>query len=96
MIGMKTNHVQEAPMTLARIAAVLAVLWIGAIALLCLRSWPTLPLDLDARDPALLAVYRRAGLLHAVQYAVAALVPAALLLVAARLAGRRRGAASPD
>lgn len=83
-------------MTLACIAVVLGMAWIAAMAVLCLQSWPTIPLDLDARDPALLAAYRRAGLVHAVQYAVAALVPAAVMLVAARLLDRRRGAAAPD
>lgn len=76
-------------MTFARVAVVLALVWIGAVALLCLQSWPTIPLDLDARDPALLAIYRRAGLLHAAKYAVAALVPAALLILAGRRMGRR-------
>ncbi|MEW5963251.1 MAG: hypothetical protein AB1749_06765 [Pseudomonadota bacterium] len=83
-------------MTLARAAVVLGLAWIAAMAVLCLQSWPTIPLDLDARDPALLAAYRRAGLVHSVRYAAAALVPAALLLVAARILDRRRGAPSGD
>lgn len=84
-------------MTLMRVAAALSVLWIGAMAVVCVQSWPTIPLDLDARDPALQAALRRAGLMHALKYAVAGLAPAALLVAVAWWGARRRtGAGRPD
>lgn len=76
-------------MTVRLASWILATLWIAAVAYLCLAAWPTIPLDLDAKDPALQAAYERARLLHAVRYALAALVPAALLLAVARILTRQ-------
>lgn len=84
-------------MPLVRGAALLSVLWIGAVAVICVQSWPTIPLDLDARDAALQAAFRQAAVLHVLKHAGVALAPAALLIGAARwIAGRRKRADRAD
>ena len=57
----------------------LSVLWIGAVTYAALTSWPTLPLDLPARDPQVQAALARAMRAHVVRHALTALVPAVLV-----------------
>ena len=64
--------------------------WIAAVAYVAWRGWPHVPLDISATDPATQAAHRAAVVRHAMTSAATALVPAALLIVLARLIGRGR------
>lgn len=67
----------------------LCLIWIAGVGYTALQSWPTLPLDVPARDPQVQAALARAVNAHIVRHAIIALGPA-LVLVAAALILRRR------
>ena len=61
----------------------LAVLWAAGVAYVALGSWPTLPLDLPARDPQVQAALSRAIQNHVIRHAVVALLPMLIVVAAA-------------
>lgn len=70
---------------------VLAIVWCGALAYTASQSWPRVPLDISANDPATRAAFQRAVQAHVVQHAVIALGGAVVLIGGAWLVSRRRG-----
>ena len=70
----------------------LSVAWIGGVAYVCSRAWPSIPLDLSPNDPETRAVFGRAVNSHVVRCALLALVPplvlAAVGWLGTRLASR--------
>ncbi len=62
----------------------------AAVAFLCVRAWPGLPLDLPAGDPQVQAAYARAVTDHVVRYGLLAVVPPLLLLGLGWALGRPR------
>lgn len=65
----------------------LSLLWAAGVAYVAATSWPTLPLDLPARDPQVQAALARAVQNHVIRHAAVALLP---LLIMALLAVFRR------
>jgi hypothetical protein len=72
------------------IAGLLAIAWIGAVAAGAASTWPRLPLDLPAGDPAVAVAYRRAVTEHVVRAATTALLPVLVLGLALWLRRRTR------
>lgn len=72
-------------MTSLRLAVwlLISLLWIAGVAYLALGSWPTLPLDLPARDPQVQAALARAVRNHLIQHVAVALIPLIALLATA-------------
>ncbi|HKZ97117.1 MAG TPA: hypothetical protein VJ045_09065 [Hyphomicrobiaceae bacterium] len=69
---------------------VLSIIWAGAMAYLCIASWPEVPLDISAIDPATVVALRAAIIRHAGLYALLAIGPPVLLFVLGRgILGRK-------
>lgn len=77
-------------MTLRIAVWTLAVAWLAGAAYLCWAGWPTIPLDVAAKDPAFQAAYQRAINQHVLRYALTGLLPAAILLLVSRFFSRRK------
>ncbi len=76
---------------LSTLAPLVATVWIVTVAYLAWRGWPHVSLDLSAQDAATEAAYRTAIARHLAAHALLAVIPAGLLLLAARfVAGLRR------
>ncbi len=75
---------------LSMLATVAAAAWLIAIAYLAWRGWPHVSLDLSAKDPATQAAHQAAVARHAAIHAALAIVPAAVLVLIARLIANRR------
>ena len=67
---------------------VLAVIWFGGIAYVCLSIWPSIPLDISANDPATRAAFARAVRAHVIRYTALGLAPPLLLLALGSLIAR--------
>ena len=63
---------------------VVSIVWAGAMAYLCTASWPHVPLDISAADPATAVALRAAILSHVGLYGLLAIGPPLLVLLAAR------------
>jgi hypothetical protein len=72
--------------------ALLALIWTGGIAYVCLSTWPAIPLDISANDPATRAAFARAVRAHVTRCAVLGLAPPLLLLALGWLVSRLRPA----
>lgn len=72
--------------------ALLALIWIGVIAYVCLSIWPSIPLDISANDPATRAAFTRAVRAHVIRYTVLGLAPPLVLLALGSLIARLRPA----
>jgi hypothetical protein len=59
----------------------LSLLWVGAVAYVCYASWPQVPLDISAIDPATVEALHAAILRHAVLYGLLGAVPPLLVLL---------------
>ena len=68
----------------------LSLLWAAGVAYVALGSWPTLPLDLPARDPQVQAALSRAVQNHVIRHTAAALLPILIVLSAATWRWLRR------
>lgn len=68
--------------------ALLALIWIGVVAYVCLSAWPAIPLDISANDPATRAAFARAVRAHVIRCSVLGLVPPLLLLALGWLIAR--------
>lgn len=70
---------------------VLSLIWTLAVAASCWMTWPAVPLDMSASDPATVEALRKAGFAHALRYGILAAVPPAIALIASRFLcpGRR-------
>ena len=68
--------------------ALLALIWIGGVAYVCLSIWPAIPLDISANDPATRAAFARAVRAHVIRCSVLGLVPPLLLLALGWLVAR--------
>ena len=71
-------------MTSSRLAVwlLLSLLWAAGVAYVALGSWPTMPLDMPARDPQVQAALARAVQNHVIKHAAFALIPLLLVLTA--------------
>lgn len=67
---------------------VVSTIWIGAVALSGVGAWPAVPLDMSTADPQVRAVYDKAVASYAAQWALTALGPPLVLLVAGWLGFR--------
>ncbi|MBL8566699.1 MAG: hypothetical protein JNM89_13370 [Hyphomicrobiaceae bacterium] len=74
---------------LSTLAPIIAAAWIVTVAYLAWRGWPHVSLDLSAQDAATQAAYRTAVMRHLTAYAVLAIAPAGLLVLAARFVANR-------
>ena len=63
---------------------VLSLGWVLAVGSFALQSWPYMPLDISHTDPATLAAYDDAVLVHAGKHAAVALLPPLAMFVLAR------------
>ncbi|MBU2583415.1 MAG: hypothetical protein KJ622_17030 [Alphaproteobacteria bacterium] len=59
---------------------VVSTAWIATIAYIAWSAWPHMPLDISQTDPATLAAYDSAVLMHAGRYAAVALLPPLIIL----------------
>jgi hypothetical protein len=64
------------------LALLLSMLWAAGVAYAALQSWPTLPLDLPARDPQVQAALARAVQNHVIRHTIAASLPLLMFIVA--------------
>lgn len=86
---MQDHHDEQMPRgTLRWLAGLVAAGWMAAVAFVAWRGWPHMSLDLGA-DAATRAAYQAAVWRHAATSAAIALVPAIVLMLAARFFGRR-------
>ncbi|MDX2307376.1 MAG: hypothetical protein NW216_03975 [Hyphomicrobium sp.] len=69
----------------------LSAAWIAGVAWKASLSWPRLPLDSSATDPATIAALDQAMTQHVLVYGLAALGPPLALVTLALVLGRRRG-----
>ncbi|MCB1519216.1 MAG: hypothetical protein KDJ37_01420 [Hyphomicrobiaceae bacterium] len=70
---------------------VAALAWMAAIAARAYGTWPHIPMDVSAIDPATQAAFHDAVGWHLTWYGLAAVVPAGLAVMLATLLTRRRG-----
>lgn len=73
-----------------KLPLLLSLLWAAGVAYVALDSWPTLPLDLPARDPQVQAALARAVQKHVITHAAIVLVPILIVLATAFLRRLRR------
>lgn len=74
------------------IVALLASLaWLVAAIYFCWQTWPRIPLDISAGDPATVAAHRTASIAHGVKYGLIGLAPMILLWLGGCFLARRKG-----
>ena len=56
----------------------ISAIWIGAVAIAAANAWPTVPLDIPARDPEVQAALARAVRAHVLKFGAIGLVPVVL------------------
>lgn len=64
------------------LALFLSLLWAVGVAYAALQSWPTLPLDLPARDPQVQAALAQAVQNHVIRHSIAASLPLLMFVIA--------------
>ena len=69
-------------MTRLLVLLILSLLWAAGVAYVALGSWPTMPLDMPARDPRVQAALARAVQNHVIKHAALALIPSLIVLTA--------------
>lgn len=72
------------------LAAVIAVAWVGVVAMGAVSAWPHMPLDMARNDPAVAAAYQNAVRMHVLKAALAAAVPLLFLGIGLLLTRGRR------
>ncbi len=80
-------------MSFVRILLGLALLasigWLAVAGYYCWQTWPHVPLDVSAVDPATVSAHQNAVIAHFVRYAAVGLVPLFVVIVLRWLALRR-------
>lgn len=72
------------------IALGLALAWAAAVGLNGFNTWPHIPMDVSANDPATKAAFRAVVQRHVAVYAAVALIPLLVVSALSRLICRRR------
>ena len=69
---------------------VIALAWAGVVAVHAINSWPHIPMDVSAGDPATQAAFRSVVQRHVFGYAIIALAPVMLAMLLARFVCRKQ------